>query len=56
MVRIFTFRIKLWQIGLTMVLLDLFQLPSSGNAGGLIAHMGGAAFGYFYASPTKKRK
>ena len=29
MVRIFTFRIKLWQIGLTMVLLDLFQLPSS---------------------------
>ena len=54
MVRIFTFRIKLWQIGLTMVLLDLFQLPSSGNAGGLIAHMGGAAFGYFYASQLKK--
>ena len=37
-----------------MVLLDLFQLPSSGNAGGLIAHMGGAAFGYFYASQLKK--
>lgn len=54
MVRIFTFQIKLWQIGLTMVLLDLFQLPSSGNAGGLIAHMGGAAFGYFYASQLKK--
>ena len=54
MVRIFTFRIKLWQIGLTMVLLDLFQLPSSGNAGGLIAHIGGAAFGYFYASQLKK--
>lgn len=53
-VRIFTFRIKLWQIGLVMVLLDLFQLPSSGNAGGLIAHMGGAIFGYVYAIHLKK--
>ena len=53
-VRIFTFRIKLWQIGLVMVLLDLFQLPSSGNAGGLIAHMGGAIFGYVYAIQLKK--
>lgn len=54
MVRIFTFRIKLWQVGLVMVLLDLFQLPSSGNAGGLIAHMGGAIFGYVYAIHLKK--
>ena len=54
MVRIFTFRIKLWQIGLVMVLLDLLQLPSSGNAGGLIAHMGGAIFGYVYAIQLKK--
>ena len=53
-VRIFTFLIKLWQIGLVMVLLDLFQLPSSGNAGGLIAHMGGAIFGYVYAIHLKK--
>ena len=53
-VRIFTFRIKLWQIGLVMVLLDLLQLPSSGNAGGLIAHMGGAIFGYVYAIQLKK--
>ena len=37
-----------------MVLLDLFQLPSSGNAGGLIAHMGGAIFGYVYAIQLKK--
>ena len=54
MVRIFTFRIKLWQIGLVMVLLDLLQLPSSGDAGGLIAHMGGAIFGYVYAIHLKK--
>jgi len=53
-VRIFTFRIKLWHFGLVMVLLDLFQLPSSGNAGGLIAHMGGAIFGYVYAIHLKK--
>ena len=53
-VRIFTFRIKLWQVGLVMVLLDLLQLPSSGNAGGLIAHMGGAIFGYVYAIQLKK--
>jgi len=53
-VRIFTFRIKLWQIGLVLVLLDLFQLPTSGNAGGLIAHMGGAIFGYVYAIQLKK--
>jgi len=48
-VRVFMFKVKLWQIGLTMVLLDLLQLPSSDNAGGLIAHIGGALFGYVYA-------
>ena len=53
-VRIFTFRIKLWQIGLVLVLLDLFRLPSSNNPGGLIAHMGGAIFGYVYAIQLKK--
>ena len=53
-VRIFMFKVKLWQIGLAMVLLDLVQLPSSGNAGGLIAHIGGALFGYLYATQLKK--
>ena len=53
-VRVFMFKVKLWQIGLAMVLLDLFQLPSSGNAGGLIAHMGGALFGYVYAKQLTK--
>ena len=53
-VRVFMFKVKLWQIGLVMVLLDLFQLPSSGNAGGLIAHMGGALFGYVYAKQLTK--
>lgn len=53
-VRIFMFRIKLWQFGLAMVILDLVMLPSSGNAGGLIAHLGGAAFGFIYANQLAK--
>jgi membrane associated rhomboid family serine protease len=53
-VRIFMFKVKLWQIGLAMVLLDLVQLPSSGNAGGLIAHIGGALFGFIYATQLAK--
>lgn len=53
-VRIFFFKIKLWQIGLFVVLLDLVQLPTSGNAGGLIAHLGGALFGYIYAMQLVK--
>ena len=48
------FKVKLWKIGFTMVLLDLLQLPSSDNAGGLIAHIGGALFGYVYAIQLKK--
>jgi len=29
--------------------MDLIQLPNSPNAGGLLAHLGGALLGYFYA-------
>ncbi|WP_062060799.1 rhomboid family intramembrane serine protease [Aquimarina longa] len=59
-VRIFMFTVKLWQIGVFMVLLDLIQLPNqsptTGNAGGMIAHIGGAIFGYAYAVQLKKGK
>jgi len=55
-VRIIFFNVKLWQIGLAVVLLDLIQLPNSGNAGGLLAHMGGALFGYIYAVQLAKGK
>lgn len=55
-VRIIFFNVKLWQIGLAVVLLDLIQLPTSGNAGGLLAHMGGALFGYIYAVQLAKDK
>jgi membrane associated rhomboid family serine protease len=48
-IRIFTFTIKIWHLALFLVLLDLVRLPGSGNAGGLLAHLGGAVFGYIYA-------
>ncbi|WP_109300420.1 rhomboid family intramembrane serine protease [Aquimarina sp. AU474] len=53
-VRIIFFNVKLWQIGVFVVLSDLIQIPTSGNAGGLIAHLGGAIFGYVYAMQLKK--
>ncbi|TYP72850.1 rhomboid family protein [Aquimarina intermedia] len=53
-VRIIFFNVKLWHIGVFVVLSDLIQLPNSGNAGGLIAHMGGALFGYIYALQLQK--
>ncbi len=53
-VRIIFFNVKLWQIGLFIVLSDLIQIPTSDNVGGLIAHMGGAIFGYVYAAQLKK--
>ncbi|TXD71419.1 rhomboid family intramembrane serine protease [Aequorivita antarctica] len=53
-VRIFTFTIKLWHIALFLFLFDLVRIPTSGNAGGLMAHVGGALFGYIYAVQLAK--
>ena len=53
-VRIFTFTIKLWHIAIFLFLLDLIRIPSSGNAGGLLAHVGGALFGFIMAWYWKK--
>lgn len=46
-VRLIFFNIKLRYLGLAFVLLDVIQIPY-GNAGGHLAHLGGAALGYFY--------
>ena len=54
-VRFFTFNLKLWYVGLFIVILDLFGVLSginteiTGNVGGNLAHLGGALLGYFYA-------
>ncbi|PVW13510.1 rhomboid family intramembrane serine protease [Marixanthomonas spongiae] len=53
-VMIFRFRIKLWHIALVLVLLDLVLLPNSDNAGGRLAHIGGAIFGFVYAQQLQK--
>src|SRR5690606_23228832 len=52
--QIFTFTIRLWQIALFLFLFDLIRIPSSGNAGGLMAHVGGGIFGYVYAVQLAK--
>ncbi|MCV6629323.1 MAG: rhomboid family intramembrane serine protease [Flavobacteriaceae bacterium] len=48
-IMVFMFRVKLWQLGLFFVILDLVLIPAN-NAGGRIAHLGGAFLGYLYAS------
>lgn len=53
-VRLFTFNIKLWHIALFLFVFDLLRIPSSGNAGGLLAHVGGGVFGYIYATQMMK--
>jgi membrane associated rhomboid family serine protease len=52
--RIFTFNISLWHIGVAVVLLDILQLTSANNPGGMLAHLGGALLGYMYAIQLKK--
>ncbi|MEN3322894.1 rhomboid family intramembrane serine protease [Mariniflexile soesokkakense] len=59
-VRFFVFNIKLWYVGLAIVVLDVFGVftgisnPEIGNAGGNLAHLGGALLGYFYAKQLLK--
>lgn len=40
-------RVKLWQITVLLLFIDLIQLPMN-NTGGHIAHLSGAFFGYIY--------
>jgi len=44
--------VKLWHIAIVLFFLDLIRLSGS-NAGGHIAHLGGALFGYLYSSQLK---
>ena len=55
-VRIFFFSLKLWQLAVFLVLWDLIRLPEMNNAGGLLAHLGGAAFGYYYGRNLRAGK
>ena len=45
--------IKFWWIAAFLVIIDIIQIPM-GNAGGHLAHLGGAALGYLYTNQLKK--
>lgn len=45
--------LKLWWIAAFLVVLDVVQIPF-GNAGGHLAHLGGAFLGYFYTAQLSK--
>ncbi len=45
--------IKFWYIAVFLVLLDVIQIPM-GNAGGHLAHLGGALLGYVYTTQLQK--
>ncbi|MDG1729858.1 MAG: rhomboid family intramembrane serine protease [Algibacter sp.] len=59
-IRFFTFNLKLWYVGAAIVVLDVIGVfsgisnPGIGNAGGNLAHIGGALLGYFYAKQLTK--
>ena len=52
-VRFFAFNLKLWYIGVAIVVIDVLGLFGL-NAGGNLAHLGGALLGYFYAVQLRK--
>ncbi|OBX25918.1 membrane associated rhomboid family serine protease [Gelidibacter algens] len=52
-VRMIFFNIKLWHLGIALVVFDIIGLFGL-NQGGNIAHLGGVALGYFYAKQLIK--
>lgn len=50
----FVLNVPLWGIAVGFVFLDLIGLGDGQNAGGRIAHFGGAAFGFFMARAYKE--
>lgn len=52
-IRLIFFNIKLWQLAVSLIIVDLLRIPGL-NSGGHIAHLGGALLGYIYASQLKK--
>ncbi len=53
-VRFFTFNLKLWYIGVAVIILDFLGLFGGDNQGGNIAHIGGDILGYVYAKQLVK--
>ena len=51
--RLIIFDVKIVYIALLIIIMDLIQIPVS-NAGGHLAHLGGAAWGFYYNNQLKK--
>ncbi|MCH3885383.1 rhomboid family intramembrane serine protease [Tenacibaculum aquimarinum] len=47
--------VKLWHLALIWVALDVLQIPT-GNAGGRLAHIGGALFGFLYVNQVSNKE
>jgi len=47
--------VKLWHIAIVFILLDIIQIPV-GNAGGHLAHLGGALIGFLLTNQSNKVK
>jgi membrane associated rhomboid family serine protease len=52
---IFIGRVRILYLAILLFIFDLFAIPT-GNAGGHIAHIGGAFFGYFFSLWLRKTK
>lgn len=52
-VRVIAFNIKLWYLGVALVVIDVIGLFSL-NQGGSVAHLGGSLLGYLYATQLLK--
>ena len=50
----FTLNAQLWMIAAAALLMDLIYLGDGNNAGGHIAHLGGALFGYLSVKQLKQ--
>ena len=47
--------IKLWHLAAVWIVLDIIQIPA-GNAGGHLAHIGGALFGFLYVNQASTKE
>ena len=54
-IRLILFNVKLRYLGIAFLLLDIVQIPY-GNAGGHLAHLGGATLGFYYVKQLKNGK
>ena len=54
-IRLILFNVKLRYLGIAFLLLDIVQIPY-GNAGGHLAHLGGAILGFYYVKQLNNGK